>query len=1319
MATSAPPAMKRIDFDGFDGSMRSRTADQVPHTHIADPVAGTTYSYNMDYLPRNRSFKRRGGQMQKFDTFGSSVGLLPAKWGSTYPGRARQMDEFPGALTGDGIASVCAMVTKERIDTANYLDDGRFSTLYMRDQYNSVNYTLGDEFGDTTYPDPGTTQTYRYVPVWNNGHITRGPDEFQRRLMLGDPRSFLRVGNWYYAPGGPHGCPVRFDMEATPGAALTQTGNIGSDSGLGGIAWSLQGGASTVTDALASADGTKFVRFTAGVGGDGAAQGATVESLSDPGIDTGFRLKFTVKSSTNTNCRMQITLGNTVGGGVFSDRYIGFSGNTGQTTTAELGNCTTSFAEYTVHLSDAECASVNFASTLVVQFLASGLPGSSTFDIDEIEFVTGTASVGASHLIPSGPIPPTHCGYITTGDAVAGSDGTTYAYPDADTATVGSWYRSGVDTGAYYSQLTDQSSSLDTEYIQINFASNNTIDLSLADLGFSPDVDDAVSFRWRAITIDAGGTRPTMTVSLVKDDGTTVYASATHAHDPAWRYQSRTLTPTEISTTTSGAGWDNLRLRFTTSGGSGIGFIRVSWAAVASIASGTTADGGWHGADRFPFALAYEFEDGSVWMPTTPRFPNDNLPDGLGIYTVDAANPATRFKSITWHIAVPPKGVRYVSLLRGNKIDSTTDDNLQMNLRDLREVWKVDAGVTTYEDFAADDDALAEDVDGLRVRLDHIMPPRARWIFGGDSRIAHSYGGLNPCAVTLAPVGFTADWDLTLPDDSSTAYSANASYYQVATDALYLFRDDGTNVTSKTFAFSTYPTIGELVDAINATSTSDGDWSNEVGSGTLSAQWRAQVLHGEQAATTALCPTVRSIASCVVSGQSITKAAGGLSDVPVGAYIQGTSGGYVSKVVSDTQLTYVGSGAASGTLVFVSGTGDSITGGTNYDGYVRVIANSLPGFLFFTTDYLDQFPIEKDAVWITVGNPESNKAAANCFSGGESNKFRPPVDVGMSMGGFAVGNSFRTPFYRSLNGRILNERDSGTGLDKDYRIYAEPDEGCHGPVVQGPDCGFIWGPHGWYVADKYRRVLISGDIWNHSPATGDFSYEAPLCSAAAAADTDTAHMHAKVMRGAFYVNYRASGSLPNRQVKYDFAGDLDSSGLAAVLRPDGRPYGWGTPRVVSFTAMCAGTRSDGEHSYGWSEANAGSTGDGRIDEFETGDDDNGTAITASAYTPLLTSPTTTQISGQAVEMTHSAPTGSTGSRTFTRSLAGDAYTGTPGTNGSLPVTEDWWDLPVVGARVASARCYIGYHQATGGARELRSMTLHYVPVNDTRPGQAG
>jgi hypothetical protein len=121
--------------------------------------------------------------------------------------------------------------------------------------------------------------------------------------------------------------------------------------------------------------------------------------------------------------------------------------------------------------------------------------------------------------------------------------------------------------------------------------------------------------------------------------------------------------------------------------------------------------------------------------------------------------------------------------------------------------------------------------------------------------------------------------------------------------------------------------------------------------------------------------------------------------------------------------------------------------------------------------------------------------------------------------------------------------------------------------------------------------------------------------------------------------------------------------------------------------------------------NQGSTGDGRIDEFEVGDLDNGAVIAGIATVPWLRAGSG-QLSAQEITVEHSTPAGATVYLDFHRSLSDETYTLTPSVSSSLPYSRDVKMLPLP-ARVGTASCYIGWRQTAGGASELRGMEIRF------------
>jgi len=738
-------------------------------------------------------------------------------------------------------------------------------------------------------------------------------------------------------------------------------------------------------------------------------------------------------------------------------------------------------------------------------------------------------SGGASYLFPAGPFPPLDAGTITRGDQI--ENNLAPYYPDADNAD-GNWTKSTGGATDLYTVINEAAGEDTGDFMTTpDDNTDTTCSFTCEDFVGVPQADESVVLR--AYVRASDGASTSVLFEVVEDlggGGEHVVASMNATPLAAGDFQqwALTLTPVQIASVTD---WSDLFFRVTkNTPGIITGSAQVSSLRLEYIGAGTATDGGWRGSDRFVYAVAYRFEDDSVWMPSTPRTPNDLLPDGFNMFTVDPDNPTAAYESVNWsNLPIPPHGIKSKLLLRGTKIDSRIESTLQIVPTDLRVVAEVGRDVTDYQDFFADDDALALDATKLLVRLDHIMMPRARYIFAGDDRVGVSYGGQNPVAITLAPLGVAADYDLNLPDSADALYDSPASYYRItataggAASALVLVNDDGTP-TTLTLSFATYDTLQKLVDKINSTTFSvDG------------MQWRAQLgpnVDGE-APTSSLTPTVRTFTSCTISGDAISRAGGGLLAVPNGAFITSSGGGagsgagaYQRRINSDTSVNFTGTLTAGGpfTITFAAGTGDSITGGTDYDGYIRVIGQCLPGFLYFTKDYLDEDPIKKSRVWLTVATPGATRAAANAWSGKIANRHEPPETAGISMGGFAVDNGFVVPFSRK-NMAIGNR--PGEGFDSEYKLYAlNESRGCCAwqSVTAHSRCGLLFSPEGLVACDLEREVLLTDAIYRHSDSdaktgVGDFAGTVADLVAATAVDDDSADLYVRVMRGAVYVNY--------------------------------------------------------------------------------------------------------------------------------------------------------------------------------------------------------
>jgi hypothetical protein len=1300
-----------IRFGPWKGSVRSTPADRVPPEFMAESDSDTPSS-NYSFNPHYGTWFRRLGQSIKFDTLptAAGVGLLPAKWSA----RCRQLSEFVSDGISDHIPSMCALLTKETLTTPTLVDDGRFSNFWVRDQVNNTNYTVGSEFSVTTYPAPGTTQTYRYVPLWHDsgdGGMVRGTTEFERRFFFNGSRAFNKISNQIYHPSY-RGTPSRLllnsseAVEASPVLATGDGANAFWLQSVGGqFRWyigDLGGGFSTGYESLAASEDTEaksiFVNNQALINLPATSQ-VTCPAMTP--TSTTFIYRMRVRLSTAYAGDAVVTVDVTTSD---SNRYRKTFNVKDVASPGNWVNMDLTYNTATDGFATSTANTVNFLFSTTADFT----PG---FFITYGAFVAvGPSSGSVTRLIPSGPFPACHAGTLAHGTATGGSAET--IRPDADVSD-GTWVDSAAGTNLF-AQL-DEDPVNDADYIRTT-SSADTCTVSLGNPSIVPASTDTVTVFFRA----KAGASFLSTLKCELLETASSIASLTHALSAAFTNYSFTLTPTQI-TAVGASNWNNLRLKFT-SGGT-VTTLDVSQAYV-TIATGSSA-GGWTGSDRFFYGVVPIFEDDSYWMPTIPRFPNSLLVNGYNLFTVDSANLSTTYDKVTWsNIPILWYGNKRKAIVRSDKIDSTLTDNLALQPLKLRVVAILDNAVTTYDDYFADDDSLQLDPAGLLVRYDHIMPPRARYIFGGDMRICHSYGTLNPCAIIIAPVGRTLDYDLNLADDAAALYTADASYMRVTIDTagtslLELSQADGTTTVSSTTSFNlttTYTTLEQLVDAINLTNCTDNG-----------QQWRAQLCPGvdpNAVPLTHLAAHKRVLASITTTNNSTTITGTGLGKVAIGSRVSGsgiTAGTYVTKINSSTSLTLsvVATASAAVTLTFYQEFGDSPTTATANTGWQRVIAQSLPGFLYFNRTYLDQFTTEKSSIWMTTASPGSTKSAPNCFSGKVSNKFFPPnAKAGKAMGGVGIRQGFRV-LFENQRGIIDNTAHQGSGLDEEYRLKITHDSsGCcsWASIAAGTNFAVYAAPEGIIAGDLDREILLSDAIWNPPSSdaptgTGDFSYEIPQSIAATAADNDNAMLYCSIIRDVLRVNYRTSGSTthPDRQVVYDFSSGTDQSGLQCLFHQGKEPWGWSVPFSRATTCVGEGRRSDGAHVYGWNDANAQSTGDGRIDEIDTGQTDNGTAISASMTTPWIR-PGSRKLSFHRFVAEHATPSGATAAFDFHRSIADETYSLTPSTSSALYI-RDWKELTLP-ARSPTAAGFFGFRQSAGTAQEIRSLEV-YVEELDT------
>lgn len=647
-----------------------------------------------------------------------------------------------------------------------------------------------------------------------------------------------------------------------------------------------------------------------------------------------------------------------------------------------------------------------------------------------------------------------------------------------------------------------------------------------------------------------------------------------------------------------------------------------------TVTAGTASSGNdynWMGGDTFYVSVVFQFEDGSYSMPCIPRPITSDLASGFGYVAVNSAGLTSNYRDVAWtDIPIGPAGTVARILLRTPRQRRTTlTDPLTIAPTDLRICGILrNNTATTYTDTLSDDDGLIDD-DNI-VRFDHVWPKRSRYVAVGDQRVVQLYTLPNPAAIILSVTGSAGSRDLNHPDDNANVYGPVTFYARLTGTDLQLRKESG-GITSTTTISLSNITLGQLVDKINATAFG--------GSG---GEWAAQLAPGADfnAFATNLMLTHRTITATPTNASTTLTTAASFADVPVGAVLVGTNipaNTYVVSKASDTSLTM--SAAATGSPGAVSvdfsvDTGDDSRVSTTKLGNVRAYCPAFPVVLYFKRSALEGYatPAKQD-VWFTISSPGANNSgtslAANAFVAGNRRTEDASLGIGM---GLAGGDEATAVIFSKGWAAFINTRGGNTGEDFDMRMRVKNRaRGCcaWGTIVHGDGWFGFLSPQGYVVSDYKDERIISGAVYSSESSMGQWVYEIAQSLQAAMADTDGAYAHAAVLGGQLHISYRSSSSFStynNRRLVYDFAQGIASSGLGEILDGDQQPFGWGTPLSQRFGPMVEVVTSGVSNTigkplrFGAVEANAGGTGDGRIDQFDTTMADNGVTITALLYT---------------------------------------------------------------------------------------------------------
>jgi len=700
----------------------------------------------------------------------------------------------------------------------------------------------------------------------------------------------------------------------------------------------------------------------------------------------------------------------------------------------------------------------------------------------------------------------------------------------------------------------------------------------------------------------------------------------------------------------------------------------------ATASSTATA---WTDGDTYYISVIFQFEDGSYSLPFIPRAANSLLTSGTGLVTVGSDLGAghgiggtNKYQYVQYdNIPIGPQGTVARIILRSEKQTRTAStDNVTVSPLDLRVVGVLRNNTQTrYVDYAGNDSSLVEDDDV--VRFDYMLPRRARYIGTGDQRAIIGYTLPNTGAIMLAPVSSNSATVYEFnTDDAGAIFSTSHTYYVriTATDvelhmntnggaAVYVtaptYSGGGSNAIK--FPFSTYVTVEQLVDAINLTAI-----------GSACNMWRAQLAPGidPTMATASLTKTTFDIASTTTNGSTTVTSAALFGSVGVGMKVAGTSitaGTYVVSKASASSITISTAAANPGTgavtLTFYQSTGDTetitIAAAASY-GYMRAFNPAWPLLLHMKPSaFPDYATPDKTSIYFSVSSPGAATAgvslAPNNFVVGNRRITHSSPRSNMPrccMGIVDIEGAAIVAFNDGIH-MFANQRGANTGDDFDYRMFSVNDtRGCISYL--GLCAGNGWAAYpttqGIVVTDKNRReFVISGDIFNSSDNTGDLAYEIKKSAAAASADLDDQYFSMAVMGSRLQAAVRTdpstnAGSAEGRILSYDFSPGVDASGVEELLNPETKvAYIWHPPAIYNVTtgatpiaAMGSVRLSTGRADYIAYDTNGSLTGDGRIDNINTGSKDNNTQYIVYAVPAPVVPSDYMSLSPQSMEATH-------------------------------------------------------------------------------------
>jgi hypothetical protein len=640
-------------------------------------------------------------------------------------------------------------------------------------------------------------------------------------------------------------------------------------------------------------------------------------------------------------------------------------------------------------------------------------------------------------------------------------------------------------------------------------------------------------------------------------------------------------------------------------------------------ASTSSSDRNWKDGDAFYASVAFIMEDGSISMPFRIRPTSTDVDNTKGaakgglfvIGTIQTSSPVTYKRSVLWKdIAKGPPGCRARLLLRTNKVNlsvfGTASAVVDGGNQTMEEIdTSILYPVTLIEDNTTTEyvDENGIEIPGLRddlvVRNDRVFPPPCRYAWEMDQRVVIGYRRAHLGALIVAPTGKTVSRDLNGDDTVDTGVDAYGVRVTSGTFRLVREQSFGFGATTNTFniTIGSGVTLQQLIDRINATTVVSS-----------AGEWAAQAVPGAdlQASTDNLIQTTFNVSGCSLSSTTLTTTTtDGFRDAAVGMrFLEGISGTdtFVESKASNTSMTVRSAGSvdfSNRTGTFHIDTGDFAISAQRFN---RTFNNALPIVVPWLATYIEGLPgyENKQTIMFTQGTRGLPGGGSENFVVANIRQPPPADNAGILMGGAPLPTGSIVCYSNAIY-TLENRAEGNTGDDIDYHLFPlNVGRGCLAwdSITHGDGWVGYMTRDGYVVTDGQREVIISGDVWDPATKEGEWAYEITQSAKGAEADDDSSHFHAYVFGGQLHVTYRSSAAdspdEPNRRLIYDFSDSIEGSGLAEVLRPDGTPWGWSPPLRHRHSVMGAVQKSDRRRLLGCVEDNAGTTGNGRVDEMD-------------------------------------------------------------------------------------------------------------------------